>query len=82
MIAIHIQYYISHVYRYGLKGRVDVSVSVKERRQVNQESCLEATTVTSRVPLELKTGKMFRKQGTIEHRAQVHIIGSMLNQSL
>ena len=24
-----------------------------------------------RLPLELKTGKMFRKQGTIEHRAQV-----------
>ena len=25
----------------------------------------------SRVPLELKTGKMYRKQGTVEHRAQV-----------
>ena len=24
-----------------------------------------------RAPLELKTGKMFRQQGTIEHRAQV-----------
>jgi len=24
-----------------------------------------------RAPLELKTGKMFRRQGTIEHRAQV-----------
>ena len=24
-----------------------------------------------RAPLELKTGKMFRKQGSIEHRAQV-----------
>ena len=58
-------------HRYGLKGRVDVSVSIKERRRVNLESCAEATTVTSRVPLELKTGKMFRKQGTIEHRAQV-----------
>ena len=50
---------------------MDVSVSIKERRQVTQERDPETTTVTSRVPLELKTGKMFRKQGTIEHRAQV-----------
>ena len=28
-----------------------------------------------RAPLELKTGKMFRQQGTIEHRAQVRVGG-------
>ena len=28
-----------------------------------------------RAPLELKTGKVFRKQGTIEHRAQVGVCG-------
>ena len=28
-----------------------------------------------RAPLELKTGKIFRKQGTIEHRAQVGVCG-------
>lgn len=30
-----------------------------------------SSTSSHRVPLELKTGKMHRKQGTIEHRAQV-----------
>ena len=28
-----------------------------------------------RAPLELKTGKMFRKQGSVEHRAQVRVWG-------
>ena len=52
--------------RYGLKGKVDVSVTIKERRK-------SLTTETTRVPLELKTGKMFRTQGTIQHRAQVRV---------
>lgn len=45
---------------------MDVSVTIKEKRS-------HKTTTTTRVPLELKTGKMFRKQGTIEHRAQVRV---------
>lgn len=54
--------------RFGLKGKVDVTVSLKERRGKGGRS----EVVTSKVvPLELKTGKMFHKQGTIEHRAQV-----------
>ena len=31
-----------------------------------------------RVPLEIKTGKMFRKQGSLEHRAQVSLYSVML----
>ena len=30
-----------------------------------------ATTLSYHVPLELKTGKMYHKQGSIDHRAQV-----------
>ena len=36
------------------------------KRKEEQESC-------HRVPLEIKTGKMYRKQGTLEHRAQVTV---------
>lgn len=51
--------------RFGLKGKVDVTVRLKEKRDGM------ASVEVNRVPLELKTGKMFRQQGTIEHRAQV-----------
>jgi len=43
---------------------VDVTVEMKEMRGVASRTC-------HRVPLELKTGKVYCKQGTIEHRAQV-----------
>ncbi len=59
--------FLTKLCRYGLKGKVDVSVTVKERRK-------SLTTETTRVPLELKTGKMFRTQGTIQHRAQVRVL--------
>ena len=52
--------------RFGLKGKVDVTVNMRERRGVGGV-CVSS----KRVPLELKTGKMYRKQGTTEHRAQV-----------
>lgn len=51
-----------------MKGKVDVTVNLKETRGRGKQS--EQVT-THHVPLELKTGKMFHKQGTIEHRAQV-----------
>lgn len=57
-----------YVFRFGLKGKVDVTVNLKETRGRGKQS--EQVT-THHVPLELKTGKMFHKQGTIEHRAQV-----------
>ena len=31
----------------------------------------DGETSSHRVPLEIKTGKMYRKQGSLEHRAQV-----------
>ena len=34
--------------------------------------------LSHRVPLELKTGKMQRKQGTIEHRAQLTLYSMMV----
>lgn len=52
--------------RFGLKGKVDVTVTMRERRGGGSRCA------SHRVPLELKTGKMHRKQGTIEHRAQVN----------
>ena len=52
--------------RFGLKGKVDVTLTMGERRGRGGERVL-----SHRVPLELKTGKMYRKQGTVEHRAQV-----------
>lgn len=51
--------------RFGLKGKVDVTVSLKEQRNHGK------VVVAEKVPLELKTGRMFYKQGTVEHRAQV-----------
>ena len=36
-----------------------------------------SSTWSHRVPLELKTGKMQRKQGTIEHRAQLTLYSVM-----
>ena len=48
-----------------------MTVNIKERRGKAVHSKVE---VTPRVPLELKTGKMYHKQGTIEHRAQVVIV--------
>ena len=57
--------------RYGLKGMVDVTVEMKEVRGVSSEVGGGASRTCHRVPLELKTGKVYCKQGTIEHRAQV-----------
>ena len=31
----------------------------------------DGAALSHRVPLEIKTGKMYRKQGSLEHRAQV-----------
>ena len=45
-----------------------MTVNLKERRGKGRHN--EVVT-TQRIPLELKTGKMFSKLGTIEHRAQV-----------
>ena len=53
------------VRRYGLKGKVDVTVALRERTVKGQ------VMHTKRVPLELKTGKMVYKQGSVEHNAQV-----------
>jgi len=58
--------------RYGLKGKVDVSVTIAEGSLLNRFDVGERK--LNRVPLELKTGKLFRKQGTIEHRAQVSVL--------
>ena len=57
--------------RYGLKGRVDVTVEMRERRGVARE-----TVTCHRVPVELKTGKVHCKQGTVEHRAQVGVFNA------
>ena len=51
--------------RFGLKGKIDVTVAIRERRKQSK------AVLTEKVPLELKTGKMSYQQGTIEHRAQV-----------
>ncbi len=48
-----------------------MTVNIKEKRGARKQS---EVVITERVPLELKTGKVFRKQGTIEHRAQVRIL--------
>ena len=54
-----------------MKGKVDVTVAMEERRRgMGRDSGLSH----GRVPLELKTGKMYRKQGTVEHRAQVEFL--------
>jgi DNA replication ATP-dependent helicase Dna2 len=57
--------------RLGLKGKVDATLQIKMRRGKGAES-------SHRVPLEIKTGKMFRKQGTLEHRAQLSLYSLML----
>ena len=62
----HVMWNMIFFFRFGLKGKVDVTVNVRERRGMSGD-CVSS----KRVPLELKTGKMHRKQGTIEHRAQV-----------
>lgn len=46
---------------------MDLTVTLRERRGKGGSE----EVVTERMPLELKTGKMHSKQGTIEHRAQV-----------
>ena len=56
--------------RYGLKGKVDVTVGLKERRGAEGD---REVTFTRRVPLEIKTGKMNYNQRSIEHRAQVRV---------
>jgi len=66
----------------GLKGKVDASMNVKIHRSAKrmhgnlnsvQELCYP-------VPLELKTGKMFSKLGSIEHRAQVILYALMMSE--
>ncbi len=52
--------------RFGLKGKVDVTVKVKERRCLHNE--------VKTMPLELKTGKVYNEAGTVEHRAQVKLM--------
>ena len=47
-----------------------MTVNLRERRG-------KKGVVNSHVPLELKTGKMFHKQGSIEHRAQVCVMRSV-----
>ncbi len=47
---------------------MDVTVEMKERRALIPEAI-----TTSNIPLELKTGKVHCKQGTVEHRAQVRL---------
>lgn len=57
-----------------MKGKVDLTVAMKERRRgMGGDSVLSH----SRVPLELKTGKMYRKLGTVEHRAQVEFLSCL-----
>ena len=51
-------------YRFGLKGKIDATVNVKERRG-------NEVKIMRRLPLELKTGKVYNEAGTVEHRAQV-----------
>ena len=53
-----------------------MTVRLKEKREGT------ASVELNRVPLELKTGKMFRKQGTIEHRAQVSCMQNYLQYIL
>lgn len=57
--------------RYGVKGKVDVTVTLKDLRS---GTCSEAKCA----PLELKTGKMYNARGSIEHRAQVLLYSLML----
>lgn len=60
--------------RYGLKGKVDATVEVKidRRPKIKRHRPDTGNQVQTKVmPLELKTGKMFTKLGSIEHRAQV-----------
>ncbi|KAL5457050.1 hypothetical protein EMCRGX_G034285 [Ephydatia muelleri] len=57
--------------RYGLKGKVDVTVTLKDHRNGTRSA-------TKRVPLELKTGKMYNSRGSVEHRAQVMLYSLML----
>ncbi|XP_078361987.1 DNA replication ATP-dependent helicase/nuclease DNA2-like isoform X2 [Oculina patagonica] len=60
--------------RFGLKGKVDATVEVKidRRLKIRRHRPDTGNQVQSKVlPLELKTGKMFTKLGSIEHRAQV-----------
>ena len=45
---------------------MDVTVNVKERKGLGDE-----VRTMHRLPLELKTGKVYNKAGTVEHRAQV-----------
>ncbi|CAH3161793.1 unnamed protein product [Porites lobata] len=60
--------------RFGLKGKVDATVEVKidRRAKIKRHRPDTGNQVQTKViPLELKTGKMFTKLGSVEHRAQV-----------
>eukprot|EP00731_Ephydatia_muelleri_P031702 Em0023g209a len=78
---------------YGLKGKVDVTVTLKVGvAQPCRSQCCALTntfsftqdhrngtrSATKRVPLELKTGKMYNSRGSVEHRAQVMLYSLML----
>lgn len=56
---------------YGLKGKIDLSVNVTVHRKPRLNGIKTKNNYT--LPLELKTGKMFSKLGSIEHRAQVAV---------
>ena len=61
-----------------IAGKVDATVEVKihRNRHMSMDSSFKALLSTFDdeqllMPLELKTGKMFSKLGSIDHRAQV-----------
>jgi CRISPR/Cas system-associated exonuclease Cas4 (RecB family) len=70
--------------RYGLKGKIDATVEVKIHR-VPRSSVQHTTTPSvevecSRIPFELKTGKMWTKLGSAEHRAQIILYTLMMEE--
>eukprot|EP00794_Sanderia_malayensis_P004887 gene4887-5527_t len=68
----------------GLKGKVDASVNVTVHRQpkVSKQNRQQqpASSAKYHIPFELKTGKMFSKLGSIEHRAQVILYTLMMSE--
>ncbi|EDO44587.1 predicted protein, partial [Nematostella vectensis] len=68
--------------RFGLKGKVDATVEVKiDRRPMSRRHRpgMDNHLTTASVPLELKTGKLFSKLGSVEHRAQVILYTLLLS---
>jgi len=63
---------------HGFKGKIDVSVSVTvHKRSIKQH--MKSYAENYLLPLELKTGKMWNKQGSIEHRAQLAVYAIMMS---